>query len=158
MRSSQPPCCAPLPPRPSPSPQHAHLLQLRVTQGRSPPLGDPRRPTAELTRNLHPNLTLRHHQTALKPLSSEQPSVLETVITETHQINSNVQCMLWDQLRPVAGEAREMIEILLTRDGAKKKPSSRPKCFTCSTAEEKSPLMTGRTTPQSTSYGDKGPH
>lgn len=47
--------------------------------------------------------------------------MLETVITETHQINSNVQGVLWDQLRPVAGEAREMIEILLTRDGAKKK-------------------------------------
>jgi len=63
--------------------------------------------------------------------------VLETVITGTHQINSNVQGVLWDQLRPVAGEAREMIEILLTRDGAKKKKqSSGPKGFTCSTPEE----------------------
>ncbi|EPP37422.1 hypothetical protein CP10743SC13_1834, partial [Chlamydia psittaci 10_743_SC13] len=41
---------------------------------------------------------------------------------------------------------------------SQKKPSSRPKCFTCSTAEEKSPLMTGRTTPQNISYGAKGPH
>lgn len=85
-----------------------------------PNLGDPRSPTAELTREPHPVLTLRHQRTALESLSREQPSVSATAIIQTHQSNSSLHRVLQDHLRPVAGEAAEMTGTLFIRDRAKK--------------------------------------